>query len=364
MLRALNRPRRVLLTVDAVGGIWRHACDLVGQLDREGVACLVVGSGPVPSAQLVSETEGWRQSMLQWTSHPLDWMTEDQATLDAARSDLEQRARDWHADIVHVNMPSQAAGLRADLRVVAMSHSCRATWWQATRSGQPPAAWRPGIERTQRGLARADRVLAPSQAHARALRQAYGPIERITVVHNAILDHGPAGEDRNRVILAAGRWWDDAKNLAALDQAGARCAWPIVIAGPMAGPDGSTRTAGNVVALGALDHASLRRRMARAAIFTSASVYEPFGLAVLEAASHGCALVLADIPSFRELWHDAAFFADPRCGAGFGAALDRLAGNDNERRRLGEAARARSADFAPARQRDGVLEAYADCLAV
>ena len=360
----MSQPRRVLLTVDAVGGVWRHVCDLVDQLDRVGVACLVVGSGPAPSAELVRETEGWRRSMLEWTGHPLDWMTEDQAALDAARSDLEQRARDWHADIVHLNMPSQAAGLRADLNVVAMSHSCRATWWRATRSGPPPDAWRPGIERTRRGLARADRVLAPSHAHARALRQAYGPITRITVVHNAMFDKGSAEDDRERVILAAGRWWDDAKNLAALDRAAARCAWPIMIAGPMAGPDGSTRAAGNVVALGALDHAALRRRMARAAIFTSASVYEPFGLAVLEAASHGCALVLSDIPSFRELWRDAAIFADPRCKDAFGAALDRLAGNDDDRRLLGEAARARSADFAPARQRDGMLEAYADCLAV
>ncbi len=361
----MNRPRRVLLTVDAVGGVWWHACDLVDLLDREGVACLVVGSGPAPNAELMRETKGWRQSMLEWTDHPLDWMTEDQAALDAARSDLERRARDWQADIVQVNMPSQAAGLRADLKVVAVSHSCRATWWQATRSGQPPDAWWPGIERTRRGLARADRVMAPSHAHARALRQTYGPIERITVVHNAILDDGPVEiGDRERVILAAGRWWDDAKNLAALDRAAARCAWPIMIAGPMAGPDGSARTARNVVELGALDHAELRRRMACAAIFTSASVYEPFGLAVLEAASHGCALVLADIPSFRELWRDAAIFADPRCEDGFGTALDRLVGNDSERRRLGKAARVRSADFAPVRQRDAVLEAYADCLTV
>ena len=30
--------------------------------------------------------------------------------------------------------------------------------------------------------------------------------------------------------------------------------------------------------------------------------YEPFGLSILEAALSGCALVLGDLPSLRELW--------------------------------------------------------------
>ena len=41
--------------------------------------------------------------------------------------------------------------------------------------------------------------------------------------------------------------------------------------------------------------------MSRAAIFFSPALYEPFGLGVLEAAARGCALVLADIPSFIAL---------------------------------------------------------------
>src|SRR3546814_15067984 len=46
----------------------------------------------------------------------------------------------------------------------------------------------------------------------------------------------------------------------------------------------------------------------RAGIFVSPSLYEPFGLAVLEAAMSGCALLLSDIPTFRELWDGAAVF--------------------------------------------------------
>jgi glycosyltransferase involved in cell wall biosynthesis len=51
--------------------------------------------------------------------------------------------------------------------------------------------------------------------------------------------------------------------------------------------------------------------MASAAIFAAPSVYEPFGLAVLEAAQLGTPLVLADNATFRELWTGAAVFVDP-----------------------------------------------------
>ena len=59
-----------------------------------------------------------------------------------------------------------------------------------------------------------------------------------------------------------------------------------------------------------------RRRMSRVSLPRSRSScrrarYEPFGLAVLEAAQAGCALVLSDIPTFRELWNGAAQFVPP-----------------------------------------------------
>ncbi len=64
-----------------------------------------------------------------------------------------------------------------------------------------------------------------------------------------------------------------------------------------------------------------RAWLARSPIFASAALYEPFGLAVLEAAQAGCALVLSDIPTFRELWDGAALFVPADDAAAFAAAL-------------------------------------------
>ena len=54
-----------------------------------------------------------------------------------------------------------------------------------------------------------------------------------------------------------------------------------------------------------------QRGIARAAIYALPAHYEPFGLSILEAAMSGCALVLGDIPSLREIWGDAAVFVHP-----------------------------------------------------
>ena len=76
--------------------------------------------------------------------------------------------------------------------------------------------------------------------------------------------------------------------------------------GEQVGPDGQRFTPRHLVGHGAVGRAEVDRWMAAATTYVAASRYEPFGLAPLEAALHGCALLLADIGSFRELWGGCA----------------------------------------------------------
>lgn len=59
----------------------------------------------------------------------------------------------------------------------------------------------------------------------------------------------------------------------------------------------------------------------------------------------GCALVLGDIPSLRELWEDAACFVPPDDEAALAEALQRVAADGELRRQLAMAARSRSRRF-------------------
>jgi glycosyltransferase involved in cell wall biosynthesis len=148
-------------------------------------------------------------------------------------------------------------------------------------------------------------------------------------------------------VFTAGRLWDEGKNLGMLDSAAARIGVPVRAAGPVAAPNGRPVLFDNIHCLGMLDDEALGRWLSARPVFVCAALHEPFGLAALEAASAGCALVLSDIPAFRELWDEVAIFIDPGDEDGFARMIGDLVGDDFERAVLGRAAKERAARFTP-----------------
>jgi glycosyltransferase involved in cell wall biosynthesis len=114
--------------------------------------------------------------------------------------------------------------------------------------------------------------------------------------------------------LSVGRLWDFGKNAALLHKVNSP--FPIYLAGSEQNPDTNANPSASghyglyrrVYLKGMQSEAQLRQLYARAAIYIATSQYEPFGLAPLEAALSRCAIVASDIPSFREIWGDAAFY--------------------------------------------------------
>jgi glycosyltransferase involved in cell wall biosynthesis len=100
---------------------------------------------------------------------------------------------------------------------------------------------------------------------------------------------------------------DEAKNVASLASVAHELPWPVRLAGE-APPE---RMPWPVKWLGTLPRDQLLAEMRQTAIFAAPARYEPFGLAILEAAASGCALVLGRIPTLVELWADAAHFVPP-----------------------------------------------------
>jgi glycosyltransferase involved in cell wall biosynthesis len=98
--------------------------------------------------------------------------------------------------------------------------------------------------------------------------------------------------------------------------------------------------------------------MQRAAIFAAPALYEPFGLGVLEAARSGCALLLSDIASFRELWDGCAEFVDPRDPAAIAAAIRRLLEDPARRAELISLGEQRFPRFTWERAARSTLETY------
>ena len=278
------KPRRVLMTIDAVGGVWRYALDLARAMEPCGVSFLLVGAGPQPDAGQHREADNLANVDLLWTDIPLDWMVERERDLDCVPAILGQCIRQWGPELLHLNLPSQAIGITRQIPLVVASHSCVPTWWNAMRDGGLPPHWRWQHYRNGMGFDLADRVVVPSASHGAAVRREYPSVGRLSVVYNSTTATAAAVAKRP-FVFAAGRWWDDAKGGAVLDVATAGSARPVVMAGPVTGPNGEVFSTVNADQRGVLSADATLDLMRQAAIFAAPSRYEPFGLSVLEAAS-------------------------------------------------------------------------------
>ncbi|UAX98395.1 glycosyltransferase family 4 protein (plasmid) [Ensifer adhaerens] len=343
------------MTVDAVGGVWRYAMDLASAAQSMGIEVIFAGFGPPPSVEQADEAR--RIGTLEWVPAPLDWTATAEQELTLVPWLLEKLVTQHSVDLLHVNLPSQAVGIHEDIPVVAVSHSCVATWFQSVRGTPPSPDWFWHKRLNSEGFKRANVVLSPSASHAASLVRCYGAIERIVVVHNATRC-SCRNPQKQHFVFAAARWWDDGKNGAVLDAAAGRIVWPLIMAGACTGPDGQGITFDHANSPGELSHPEVTKLMSRASIVVSPSIYEPFGLVALEAARVGAALVLADIPSYRELWDGVAVFANPHDPAAFADAVNAFIVDPSRTIDFARRAQIRSTDFTIEAQRDGVLNAY------
>ena len=128
----------------------------------------------------------------------------------------------------------------------------------------------------------------------------------------------------------------------------------LVLVGPLGWDAGDTTSAiaahpDRVAAIGAVPEADLPALYRRADAFAYPSLYEGFGLPVLEAMIAGVPVLTSDTSSMPEVGGDAALYVSPRDVAAIRDGLARLLGDDALRARLAAAGPARAAEFSWAR---------------
>jgi glycogen synthase len=356
-------PKRVFMTSDTVGGVWTYALELASYLSGNDIDVQICVLGPGPSWSQEEAARRAGVSSLDISNLRLDWTAVSESELDIAAAELQDRAQDGNADLVHLNAPAQAGMSDWRLPLTVSAHSCVGTWWaHAGKGAMPPdLAWR--ARRTGVGLTLADAVIAPSAAFARDLASIYGELIPIVAVHNGrTVPATVAPKKDDSIVFTAGRLWDAGKNLAVVGEAAKLARQTIYAAGPQRGPNGETADLPHLCLLGTLGEAEMNEWYRRAGIFVSMSKYEPFGLAVLEAAQAGAALVLSDIPTFRELWEGAAIFTDPEDPKQLASTIIRLMASPHERSTLAAAAAARSLAYSSSRMGAQTLDVYASAL--
>ena len=354
-------PGRILMTVDAVGGVWTYALELARALGEYGVEIVLALMGPPPNASQREEAARLPNVALHEGNYALEWMDDPWPDVDRAGAWLLELAEATRPDVVHLNGYVHAA-LPWDRPVLVAAHSCVFSWWRAVRGEAAPSAYLEYRRRVAAGLTAADLIVAPTAAMLAALDAHYGVATRGRVIHNARDAETFLPALKTPQIFAAGRAWDEAKNLAALNTAAPGVRWPIYLAGDCQHPNGGAAAFDNIQCLGRLDAAAMRSRLAESAIYALPARYEPFGLSALEAGLCGCALVLGDIPSLREVWGDAAVYVDPDDAPVLAATLNGLIADDARRLAMARRARARAAGYGPSKMAVGYLSAYGWCL--
>ena len=350
---------RLLLTTDAVGGVWQYATELAQALGPLDVETVLVLLGPPPVAEQRARAGAIEGVTLIETGLELDWLATDERDVARSAARIAEIAGDLDCDIVQLNTPALGAAQRFSSPVISVAHSCLLTWWKTVEARYLPDdfAWR--AELNGQGLRLADATVAPTRAFASATADAYALPVLPRAVHNGRTPFvAAAAAPWQPSAFTAGRLWDRGKNVATLDRACALLDLPFSAAGATTRPGGDVVELTNLRALGRLGEAEMRQELARRPIFASAALYEPFGLCVLEAASAGCPLVLSDIPTFRELWEGAALFVPALDAQGFAATIGQLAYDPALHAALGGAARQRAAQYTPAATAMAMLGIY------
>ena len=351
------------MTADPIGGVWTYALELARALESHGIQIALASMGARVTREQYQQVLARKNVRLFESRYGLEWMDDPWDDVDRAGDWLLQIAERTRADLIHLNDYSHAV-LPWSAPVLVAAHSCVLSWWRAVKNEEAPGKYDEYRARVAAGLTAADLLVAPSIAMRDTLVANYNRRADCIVIRNARDSRAFSCGEKSSVVFSCGRVWDEAKNLRLLDKIAPHIAWSIAVAGDCHHPNGSTIALHNICCIGQIPQRELVQQLSRAAIFVLPARYEPFGLSALEAGLSGCALVLGDIPSLREIWHGSAIFVPPDHTSGFINALNGLIENPRRREDFGRRARARAIAFSTHKMANEYVGAYTACLRV
>jgi glycosyltransferase involved in cell wall biosynthesis len=360
-MSATGRPKKVLMTADTFGGVWTYSIELAAALEKKGVQVFLATMGAPLTHEQLGDTKRVPGLELFESGFRLEWMEDPWENVRLAGEWLLRLENYIRPDIIHLNGYSHGS-LPFSAPAVAVGHSCVLSWWEAVRGGPAPNGWDRYRREVGRGLAGVKGVGAPTRAMLSSLHRFYCFSAPSRVIPNGRDEELFRPAEKKDYIFAAGRLWDEAKNIRTLQAAAFSLGWPVYAAGECSHPSGTSLPEGAIRALGVLSQKELASWLSAASVFAAPALYEPFGLTVLEAGLSGAALVLGDIPSLKENWEGAALFVDPRDMKALKDTLSLLMRDAGLRSMYAVKARERALEYTTARMAEGYLEFYEEAL--
>jgi glycogen synthase len=359
----------VLVTADTLSGTWTYTRELVAGLVTRGVRVTLVSMGEIP----MPDQTAWMDHLhgLEYipTAFRLEWMHEAEDDLPESARYLADLVQELQPDVLHLHQFCYGY-LPVDVPRVIFAHGDLITWTQSVEGYTPqPTRWLKRYrDRVIRGIAAADAVVAPSEWMLNALTTAYTQPRRDAVIYpgrNPIFFNPHINKEDS--VLAVGRLIDAGKQVSLLTQhshpvsvciVGAEHTVPVPRIPIRADVKVETDET-NIAVRGAQTEAQLRALYSRSSIYAATARYEPLAMPALDAALSRCAIIANDIPSFRELWGDAALYFRTNDAASLATAIRRLNSDREMCRAYANLAYTRARErFTSKRMIDSYLDLY------
>ncbi len=352
---------RILMSADAVGGVWTYALDLAQALAPYGIEIHLAVMGSEPQPHQWQDAQAIPNLVLHMGPYKLEWMDSPWDDVRRAGDWLRRLAVRLQPNLVHLNGYAHAA-LDFEVPVIVVAHSCVFSWWHAVKGCSPPARYKRYQQYVENGLQSATQVIAPTYAMLCMLHQHYCFTTPQQVIPNGVQTGLYTPSQKTSMVFSVGRTWDEAKNIAALERIAANVPYPVYVAGTEHAPDGARTRMKNINALGFLSRYELRQWYSRSPVYVLPAFYEPFGLSVLEAALSGCALVLGEVATLYENWAGIACFVPPGDDTALLATVQHLLHSPEEQAQRGWAAQRHAQQFSRENMAQQYLSIYKEML--
>lgn len=370
----------VLVTGDTLSGSWTYTRELVTGLVTRGVRVTLVSFGEIPLPSQTSWMDHLHGLDYRPTAFRLEWMQEAEQDLAESSAFLMALVCELRPDVLHLHQFAYG-NLPVDVPKVVMAYGDLLTWREAVPNRGSVSAvatetralgwYRRAV---LQGIAGATAVVAPSSWMLDRISACYMLPRRSEVVYpgrNPIFFNPYINKED--CVLAVGRLVDTSKQVFLLTQH--EQPMPVCIVGadqtvpapriPIRADVKVAIEETSVAIRGPQTEAQLRALYSRAAIYAATARYEPLGMPALEAAFSRCAIVANDIPSYREIWGDAALYFRTNDGASLAESIRALSEDRTMRRAYAELAYARARErYTTKRMIDDYLQLYRSLAAV
>tara|TARA_R110002020_G_scaffold154714_2_gene334920 strand:- start:70081 stop:71211 length:1131 start_codon:yes stop_codon:yes gene_type:complete len=329
---------KILMTTDTLGGVWSYVCQLCKALALYDVEIHLAALGRWPTRDQERTISKIPNTILYKSDFKLEWMQDPWRDVEKSEKWLTAIYQTVQPHIIHLNNFTKFKA-RITCPVITVYHSCVESWFRAVKGENPPQEFKIYLKHKKIALKQANIAIFPSNSFRKEIVEQIELNVETQTIYNGCDLHFSSRLEKEDMILCSGRIWDEGKNLHLLCHIAPLLPWPVYVAGENVHPNtGKPVEIKNVFFLGNLSKTSLETWMKKASIYVSTSLYEPFGLGVLEAAKLECALVLSHIDTMEEIWQDNAVFFDPLDAEDLLQMVMLLINNSNFRHDLAEKA--------------------------